>query len=68
MARDWLTCLGAEKVLTSKVASPPVAKELEKYDLIISDTQPAASKKLGSRYTVESWDWLKSCVIAGRVL
>lgn len=68
MARDWLTCLGAEKVLTSKATSPPVSKELEKYDLIISDNQAAAAKKLGSKYTVESWEWLKSCVIAGRIV
>lgn len=68
MARDWLTCLGAEKVLSAKVANPPVKKELDKYDLIISDDCKLAKKKLPKGTEVSSWDWLKSCVIAGREL
>ena len=67
MVQDLMKALGAEKVLVLSVRSPPTNKELDKYDLFISDEPRLARKQLQGRI-VRSWDWVKDCIVTGRIV
>lgn len=67
MARNLLTALGAIKVFVTALTDCPSNYDLDKYDLFISDDADLAKRQLQNR-KVDTWEWLKQCVIAGRVL